>query len=204
MGSKMCESDPSGCANILEKIDSDMKRIRESVIHLRALSNIEQPKLVPVDLNAMVSEALLTVKAEAGVKDVLIRVHRSSEVAQVKGDEIQLTHAMINLIRNAIEACADLPRDRHVIDISTQVIPEEKFELCVRDSGTGISPDVKEHMFSPFFSTKVDGIGIGLRLTQTIVQAHSGSITGFNNPEGSGATFRVVLPLDSGEIYTKE
>ena len=205
MGSKMCESDPSGCANILEKIDSDMKRIRESVIHLRALSNIEQPKLVPVDLNAMVSEALLAIKAEAVMKDVIIQVHRASEVAKVKADEIQLSHAMINLVRNAIDACADLPRDRRAIDISTRVIPEEKFELCVRDSGTGIPPDVKERMFSPFFTTKADGlgIGIGLRLTQTIVQAHNGTITGFNNPEGSGATFRVVLPLDSGEIYTK-
>ena len=204
MGSKMCESNASACANILENIEADTKRMREAVVHLRALSNIEKPNLVPIDLNAMISEALLAVKAEAGVRDILIRVHRSSEVAQVKADKIQLTHAMINLIRNASEACANLPRDRHVIDISTQVIPEEKFELCVRDSGTGISPDVKEHMFSPFFTTKVDSIGIGLRLTQTIVQAHSGSITGFNNPEGSGATFRVVLPLDSGEIYTKE
>ena len=177
--------------------------MRESVASLRALGNVEHSKRLPVDLNATVLDTLQTVKSEAGQLDVRFRVDLDPGLPEMLANGIQLSHVMINLLRNSIDACGDLPGERRVIDIATLAIPGERIELSVSDLGTGIAPDVMNRIFSPFFTTKEEGFGIGLRLSQTIVHAHGGTITGANNPDGIGAVFRVVFPLRPKMLYTK-
>ena len=109
-------------------------------------------------------------------------------------DSVQLTQVILNLVSNALDASESCPPERREILVTTRPHCERTVELCVSDAGNGIAPETFNRLFTPFFSTKPDGLGVGLRLSQTIVQAHGGSIEGYNNPDGVGATFRVVLP----------
>ena len=84
--------------------------------------------------------------------------------------------------------------ERRVVGITTRAVDHGRVEICIRDAGPGIAPEGLPRLFSPFFTTKPNGFGIGLRLSQTIIQAHGGTIEGFNHRDGPGATFRVVLP----------
>ena len=116
---------------------------------------------------------------------------------------MQLSQVVINLVQNALEACADCPPERRVIEIATCEVPGSGVELTVRDEGTGMSRDDLKQLFSPFFSTKSEGMGIGLRLCHTIVEAHGGLIEGFNNLKAPGMTFRVLFPFDPSSHIPK-
>jgi len=115
----------------------------------------------------------------------------------IHADAIQLSQVIFNLTRNAIEASASVVPERRKVVITTAAHARGGVELCVRDHGCGMSAEVLERLFTPFFSTKSEGMGVGLRLCQTIVHAHDGQIVGFNNTDGIGATFRIELPAGS-------
>jgi PAS domain S-box-containing protein len=188
---------------LIEETALHVARMRDSVIHLRALADPEQPNRVPVNFNGMVSDALQLMRAEAASLRFHLTIDMAPGLPLLLADTVQLSQVVINLVRNALDACADCPPERRAVRIRTRAFGHRQLELSVRDSGTGIPPTVMDHLYSPFFTTKPDGFGIGLRLSRTIVKAHGGSIEGSNNSDGVGATFRVVLPLDSERRYTK-
>jgi C4-dicarboxylate-specific signal transduction histidine kinase len=123
-----------------------------------------------------------------------IGVELGNDDAAVHVDAVQLTQVILNLVNNALDASENCPPERREVLITTRSHGDKTVGLCVRDAGSGIAPETLNRLFSPFFSSKPGGLGVGLRLSQTIVQAHGGSIEGFNNTDGVGATFRVVLP----------
>lgn len=180
----------------IRAIEDDVKRMRDLVNHLRALAHPDRPERKPVDFNAMVSAWLAAVRSDARSQHLEFNVKLASGLPSLQGDAVQLGQVVTNLVQNALEASAECPLERRVVGISTREIPGSGIELTVRDEGTGMNPGALNQLFSPFFSTKPGGMGIGLRLCLTIVEAHGGSIEGFNNPEGPGMTFRVLFPLD--------
>jgi C4-dicarboxylate-specific signal transduction histidine kinase len=110
----------------------------------------------------------------------------------VNGDQVLLQQVFVNLMMNAMDAMGETPPDRRRISVQSTVGPDS-VEVSVRDAGTGLPAKIDGHVFEPFVTTKTHGIGIGLTLVRTIVEAHRGSINARNNPEG-GATFSVTLP----------
>jgi signal transduction histidine kinase len=111
----------------------------------------------------------------------------------IKGDKIQIQQVLVNLIVNAADAMEDVPRADRTITISTA--REGDFgEVSVSDVGPGIDPDQLKELFNPFFSTKPHGMGMGLSIARSIVEAHNGRI-GAENKIGGGAAFRLRLPL---------
>jgi len=126
---------------------------------------------------------------------VRLVVELDQDLPPVRANAVQMCQVIYNLIHNTFEACKDGPLERRQVLVTTRLLAGEGIELCVRDAGTGMSPAVLARLFTPFSSTKAEGFGIGLRISQTIVEAHGGSIKGYNNADGVGATFRVVLPL---------
>lgn len=203
-----CQLQSCGNVTLITKLEDAVAFTRDTVTHLRTLI---QPELgfthVPVDINDWVTRVLRLLRVEAETRGVVLEVSLGRDLPRVMANATQLNQVILILARNAFDACAACPPARRGVAITTRAIRGDQVELSVRDAGTGIAPEAMSQLFAPFFSTKADGTGIGLRLSRTIVQAHGGDITGRNNQDGCGATFRVILPGQSAAaatFYTKE
>ena len=194
---KMCEQQSCQSLDVLNEIQEELTRVREIVIHLRALSDPEQPTRVRLDFNAMMTEILPLLQREASHRQIRLEIALAPVPLPLRADAVQLKQVVLNLTRNAFDACDNCPPSRRAVSIATRAIPSQGVELTVRDAGTGIDPADEHRLFSLFFTTKQEGRGIGLRLCRTIIQAHDGSIEAANNPSGIGAIFRVLLPADN-------
>ncbi|MCX6880085.1 MAG: PAS domain S-box protein [Verrucomicrobia bacterium] len=193
-----------GCAQphcnslgILDEVQGDVTRMREIVIHLRALVHPERPDRTRTDLNRLVAEVLPLLQREAGIHQIHLKTILAPDLPPLLADAVQLKQVVLSLVRNGFDACVEFPPVRRVVAISTRALPGQKLELCVRDAGIGIAPSVEERLFDLFFTTKKEGLGIGLRLCRTIVEAHGGLVEADNNPDRCGAVFRVLLPAES-------
>ena len=118
-------------------------------------------------------------------------VNLSSNPCIINGDQVLLQQVLVNLVMNAMDAMAETPPARRRVTISTEVRAAD-VEVSVRDTGTGLPAQINGTLFTPFVTTKAHGLGIGLTIARTIVDAHGGTIDAHNNPEG-GATFTVTL-----------
>jgi two-component system, LuxR family, sensor kinase FixL len=115
----------------------------------------------------------------------------------VDGDPIQLQQVLLNLVINAFDAMRDTPISNRRVAIATQPNEDGTVRTSVRDYGLGISEEMRDRLFDPFFSTKTEGLGMGLAIVRSIIESHSGTITG-ENADSGGARFEFVLPLNSG------
>ncbi len=188
---------------ILGDVERDIGRLRQITLRLRSLANPGRPAFSRFDPNAMLVDVLGLVAQEAVRRETRLESDLCRRLPDIEGDSVQLSQVLLILIYNAMDACAPHPPDGRVVSIGSFQPDDEHVEFRVVDSGTGIAPDVFPGLFAPFFTTKADGLGIGLRLSQTIIRAHGGSIEGGNRPEGSGAVFRVVLPVRFRGDYTE-
>jgi two-component system sensor kinase FixL len=188
---------------ILGEVEDDVTRMRQIVKHLRRLGNPLDLFRVSMDLNSAIAEAIPLLQSGAEKQSIAIGVELDKDLPLVTIDWVQMSQVVLNLTRNAIEACADCDPERRVVTIRTRALDREAVEMSVSDFGCGILPEVRKSLFSSLVTTKPNGFGVGLRLSQTIVHAHNGSITGENNPDGFGAIFRVVLPIEESWNHTK-
>ena len=169
-----------------------VRHLREFVSRGESERHIESlPKLIE-EANAL---ALVGAK-ERGVR-VIFRL--DPEAPLVLADRIQIQQVLLNLIRNAIEAMVDSPRPELVI--ATKVVDGAFLEVSVEDSGTGIAPEVLEHLFQPFMTTKAHGMGVGLSICRTIVESHGGKIWA-ESKLGQGTMFRFTLRSVEREALT--
>jgi C4-dicarboxylate-specific signal transduction histidine kinase len=186
----------------LAEAEKEVTRMREIIKHLRSLDNPAESPRVDMDLNAVIIGTTPLLQPGAESLNIALGIELADNLPPVAMDWVQMSQVVINLTRNAFDACADCPPERRVVTIRTRSLGGGGLEMSVCDTGSGIAPDALERLFCPLFTTKVNGLGIGLRLSQTIVQAHGGTLAGENNHDGRGATFRVVLPLKNPR-YTK-
>jgi signal transduction histidine kinase len=126
--------------------------------------------------------------------DVELAAEPSSSTIRVKGDKVQLQQAILNLVVNGMDAVAHLPDDRRRVVGRTSLTEGNLALVTIADTGDGILAEKVTEIFKPFFTTKAQGMGIGLSIAHTIVQAHGGRIWAENAPSG-GAVFHVSLPL---------
>ena len=140
----------------------------------------------------MIHESLALVAHDMEAREIETTVQLSSTPSIISGDPVLLQQVLFNLIMNALDAMADtLPHRRH-LTIRSDVRATD-VEVSVRDNGTGVPPDLLGTLFTPFTTTKSHGLGIGLTIVRTILDAHGGTVAAHNNPEG-GASFVVTLP----------
>jgi two-component system sensor kinase FixL len=121
----------------------------------------------------------------------------------VLADPVQLQQVVLNLLRNAMEAMADPGCTPRTILVSARSVNDDCVEIAVRDRGIGISSDVERQLFTTFYSTKESGLGMGLPISRSILDAHGGDL-GFTRNEDRGTTFRISLPAVSGDIDEEE
>ena len=178
----------------VEWVIDDGIRASEVVRRVRALANNAETEKVPLDVNDVVRESVTLVQRELNNQRISLRMELAPAVPKILGDRVQLQQVIINLVMNGIEAMQPLTdRPRDLVIRSGQDEACQMF-LSVTDSGVGISVDDEEQLFKAFFTTKSSGMGMGLSICRSIVEAHGGRLSVSRN-EGPGATFQFVLPL---------
>jgi C4-dicarboxylate-specific signal transduction histidine kinase len=178
-----------------EWIVEDANRASEVIRRIRALAKKTEIEVVELDINQVVREAVALVRRELAIHAVSVRMELASDLPRICGDRIQLQQVLINLAMNGIEAMqANVDRPRELAIRSSRTDDDDRLLLTVTDRGVGLGKDVKERIFTPFFTTKSGGLGMGLSICRSIIEAHAGRLSAFQN-EGSGATFQIALPL---------
>jgi two-component system sensor kinase FixL len=142
------------------------------------------------ELPRLIQEAITIALVDANLRGIKHQVQLDLAATWVEVDPIQVQQVLINLIRNATQAMAG--SERREIVISTRAVSPSMAEVSVADTGCGLGPDLEGALFSPFQSSKEEGMGIGLSISRTIVEAHGGKIWAGNRP-GGGAVFRFTL-----------
>jgi PAS domain S-box-containing protein len=189
-------ADPPAMAearSALDNIVADGKRAREVIARIRALTKRQAPRMDLLDLNRKILEVLAFTEQELRSHDIVLQTRLDSTLPQVTGDRVQLQQVLLNLIVNAIEAISAVNnRPRELTIVTAQGTDGVVVE--VRDSGIGLDPDGAERVFEAFYTTKTEGIGIGLSISRSIVEAHGGRLWATPN-EPHGAVFRFSLPV---------
>jgi PAS domain S-box-containing protein len=185
--------DVAGARRSAEWVIEDANRASEVVRRVRALAKADTEK-VPLDVNDVVREVTVLVKRELVSHRVSLRMALAAGPLNILGDRIQLQQVIINLVMNGIEAMQQVAdRPRELVIRSGQDDSRRAF-LSVTDFGVGISAEDTERLFRAFFTTKSSGLGMGLSICRSIVEAHGGRLWAYRN-EGPGTTFQFTLPL---------
>jgi signal transduction histidine kinase len=184
---------PSQAGEILDDIASESLRMTAVIHRMHRLLRKEPLEWSPVDVNAIAADTTELVRNRAALNDVFMSVELAPDLPPVCGDHLELQQVVMNLVMNAMDAAGvNGSASRPTVGVTTRRAGD-KIQLSVRDSGPGISPDLRTHLFEPFFTTKKNGLGMGLSISRSIVELHGGHIVVSNLP-GGGAEFRVTLP----------
>jgi PAS domain S-box-containing protein len=179
---------------ILADIRQDNLRASEVIRRMRELLRKRELELKLIDLNAVTSSVLRLVAAETRRRGVKIEERFADNLPMVRGDAFHLQQVLLNLILNGMEAMAESSESNLRLTMRTAYDGKGNVEVAVEDSGPGIAPDRLPRLFDSFFTTKSQGLGLGLSIVRSIVEAHGGRISAENNFSG-GACFRLVLPV---------
>ncbi len=182
---------PDTTAEILSDIRSQGLQATQIIDRHRTMLRSRQLDTQPIDLHAVIHESLALVAHDMRARQIEATVDLGSNPCIISGDPVLLQQVLVNLLLNAMDAMAETPPDRRRVTVRTEVTPTI-VEVSVRDAGTGLPASVNGTLFTPFVTTKTHGVGIGLTIARTIVDAHDGTIEAHNNPDG-GATFTVWL-----------
>ncbi|HEX6904230.1 MAG TPA: ATP-binding protein [Thermoanaerobaculia bacterium] len=205
----MPDPDREELREILGEIRRDGQRAVEVIERLRALLRRGSLEFAPVPVEGLLKETSVLLKSDALARKVTLEFDGDAGLPAVHGDKIHLTQVLINLIINGMDAVADLPADRRRVSVRAYAAERDSVELAVSDSGGGIPPDALQKIFEPFYTSKATGMGMGLSISRTIVEAHGGRIWAENRAENRaengadrGATFRLRLPTSSVDEHT--
>jgi signal transduction histidine kinase len=177
---------------ILRDIKGEDTRASQIIQRQRAMLRKHEPVRRAVDVNTVVRESLAIVARDAESRQVRIDAELCSGPCLTTGDQILLQQVVLNLVLNAMDAMAQTPVDRRRMIVRSRIV-RNLVEVSVHDRGEGITPEVAARLFEPFNSTKATGMGIGLTIVRSLIEAHGGTIAAANNDDG-GATFVMTLP----------
>jgi two-component system, LuxR family, sensor kinase FixL len=178
---------------ILADIRNDDVRASDIIHHIRLLTRKGAMSRESLDANEIVAEVVRLMQTEAHSRNVLLLTEFVAVPATIFGDRVHLQQVLINLILNGMEAMTDTPEAERNLYVRTAINGQRRVEIAVTDSGRGIPPDKLPRLFDSFFTTKQNGMGLGLAIGRSIIDAHQGHIFAENNSDG-GATFRFDLP----------
>lgn len=174
------------------RIVKDGTRAAEIVTRIRSLFKKGAPQRELVDVNEVVREMVVLLRGEAARYSVSFRAELEADLPSLMGDRVQLQQVLMNLMVNGIDAMKDVEGTRE-LGIKSQRTQNEHVLLCVSDTGVGLPAQHADQIFNPFFSTKVQGTGMGLSISRSIVESHGGRLWATGN-SGRGATFHLILP----------
>jgi PAS domain S-box-containing protein len=191
------EPDLDEVGEALSSIRGDGMRAADVVRGLRALAKKSGPQLAKLDIDDVINEVLALAGGELLRRDVLLHTELAAEDRPVIGDRVQLQQVLLNLIMNSVEAMRGVTERKRELTVSSTLAEPASVLVAVKDTGPGLDPAVAERMFQAFFTTKPDGLGMGLAICRSIVEAHGGRL--WVSPRAPhGADVRFTVPLWAG------
>lgn len=175
-------------AEFLNILFKEIKRLNRVVTDFLSYARPTQPALTDCDLNQLIEESISIIKPEADKKQIKLNVHSDSKLPQIQADSSQLKQALLNLLLNSLQAIEKSGEISITSETSNGWV-----SVTVKDTGPGISPENLSRVFTPFFTTKNEGVGLGLGIVERIVRNHKGKIA-VESQSGQGTTFTIRLP----------
>ena len=193
---RMLGSEPpnvEGARETARRTIRDGNRASAVISRLRALYGNKGTAFEPLDLNETVREVIALLLNELRQRRVMLRAELAADLPPVTGDRVQLQQVVLNLLRNAADAMSDVhDRPRNAL-VRTERERADAARLSVTDAGVGLDPQAAEKLFEMFYTTKSDGMGIGLSVSRSIIESHHGRLWAAAN-DGPGATFSFSIP----------
>ncbi|MBI4719302.1 MAG: PAS domain S-box protein [Planctomycetes bacterium] len=197
-----------GCVRRLQSGDAPREELAEGMAHvarqalragaiIRRLRNFvskAEPMRTAVGLHEVIHDVLTLVRADLRHEGITVDLDLGPDVGEVSVDGIQIQQVLTNLVRNAADAMREVATGERSLEIATRLAGDDAAEVCVSDSGAGLRPEAQARLFEPFFTTKAGGMGMGLAISRSIVEAHGGRIWALSNP-ARGLSVHFTLPL---------
>ncbi len=180
----------------LESLSAQAERAGEIIRRIRWFVRKNALSKQLIDLNRAILDALAFLRSEAQEADVMLDLNLDDSLPEIEADSVQIQQVVINIVKNAIEAIRTVHGGPRRIDIETARIGSNTVKVTVSDTGPGLPPEIAADLFEPFVTTKEDGMGIGLSICRSTVQAHGGELTASPRP-GGGTIFRFTLPIST-------
>jgi C4-dicarboxylate-specific signal transduction histidine kinase len=198
---RMLTAEPPNVRGALERtqrVVRSAERASEVIARLRALFARDPAVTEEVDLNDAAREVVALSMAELQRSRVLVRLDLRDDLPAVPGDRVQLQQVMLNLILNARDAMSTIEDHPRMLTVRTDRRSDAVL-LSVQDAGVGLDPSAHDRLFEAFYTTKQGGMGIGLSVSQSIIERHGGRLWAVGNP-GQGSTFSFVIPCELGSL----
>ena len=176
------------------RIVSDANRASGAIGRIRELARKAHPELTEIAINDVIDDAIGLVRRETLRQRVAVQLQLAAGLPSVRGDRLQLQQVVINLVINAVQAMAMVVDRARVVTIRTQRQDSDAVLVAIEDVGSGMEPDKLDRLFSAFYTTKPDGMGIGLPICRSIAESHGGRVWASRN-RGPGMTFHLTIPV---------
>jgi two-component system sensor kinase FixL len=187
---------------ILQDLVNDNHRASEVLRKIRALVKKGELEAAALSLASVVGDVALLVHSDAIVRGIRMCLNIAPQLPSIYGDKVQLQQVVLNLLLNAFEALESRSAHDRVVMVEATLDSAEMIRVAVRDRGPGLASDKLDKLFMPFFTSKREGLGLGLSISRSIVEMHGGRIWAENN-EDQGATFYFTLPTGAAAERTR-
>jgi C4-dicarboxylate-specific signal transduction histidine kinase len=183
---------------LTRRVIRDARRASDIVDRVRTMAKRQTPRYTPLPLNEIIEEAMVFLRHEFQSGDIKVSLDLDPDLPAVAGDRTQLQQVIVNLVVNAVQAMTESTTAPH--DLLVRTVLSASGDVCcsVEDDGPGISPAHLPRLFDGFFTTKESGMGMGLPISQSIIESHGGWIGADNESTLGGARFSFTLPADDG------
>lgn len=188
---------PAPVSRALSAARTQAEHAAAVISRVREFVRAREPKRDAHDVAQIAHNVVELLRLEAERQQLRIELALARDLPAVYADRVMIEQVLLNLVKNAIESMRDIPASKRSLRIEARRTLDDEVELRVLDRGSGLSPEQREQVFSPFFTTKSDGLGIGLAICRSIIEYHEGRLF-FEPHEGGGSMFGFTLPLAKG------
>jgi two-component system sensor histidine kinase TtrS len=194
------KADNDSLVDALQRVSREAAKASDIIARFRRFAKKEQLQRDWVNLDSLICDAVRLSELDSAKHGVEVDLHLSGVMPQVFIDPIQIQQVIVNLVRNAIEATLETPEGKKSVSVHVSSPDEDRIKVSVSDNGHGLLAESVDHLFQPFFTTKTNGLGMGLSLSHRIIKAHGGELSAQPN-EDSGMTFCFLLPVSDAVSY---
>jgi signal transduction histidine kinase len=178
----------------VEQVIKDVMRASDVIDRIHSLVKKHAPRMEKLDINGAILEVVGLIQSEVIKNGVTARMELAASLPHIQGDRVQLQQVILNLMINALQAMSDLAGGERELHVTTELIASEGVRVGVRDSGPGFSAENLQHLFAPFYTTKPNGMGMGLSICRSIIEDHGGRLWA-TRLDPQGALFQFTIPL---------